>query len=109
MGIEGVGTGHGDAASDCRLRSSSSSRRSTSRRTWLSSSSDLEDAPELRADAVRIVIVDDGSSDLTPTLIESYAGDLPVELLRFEREPGPRRGVPRRLRAALELAPRTRS
>jgi len=50
---------------------------------------DLEGRSELRADAVRIVIVDDGSSDLTPTLIEAYDGELPIELLRFEENQGP--------------------
>ena len=67
--------------------------------------SDLEGRPELRADAIRVVIVDDGSSDLTPSLIESYDGDLPVELLRFEQNQGPGAAFRAGFERALELAP----
>jgi dolichol-phosphate mannosyltransferase len=50
---------------------------------------DLECRPELHELAHSILIVDDGSSDLTPELIGAYAGPLPIELLRFERNKGP--------------------
>ena len=66
---------------------------------------DLEGRSELRADALRIVIVDDGSSDLTPLLIEAYAGDLPVELLRFDENQGPGAAFRAGFERALELAP----
>jgi dolichol-phosphate mannosyltransferase len=66
---------------------------------------DLEGRSELRAEALRIVIVDDGSSDLTPTLIESYDGDLPVELLRFDENQGPGAAFRAGFERVLELAP----
>lgn len=66
---------------------------------------DLEGRSELRADAVRIVIVDDGSSDLTPTLIEAYDGELPIELLRFEENQGPGAAFRAGFQRALDLAP----
>jgi dolichol-phosphate mannosyltransferase len=37
----------------------------------------------------RVFIVDDGSSDETPDLIEGYSGALPVELVRLEQNQGP--------------------
>ena len=66
---------------------------------------DLEGRSELRAEALRIVIVDDGSSDLTPTLIEAYTGDLPVELLRFDENQGPGAAFRAGFERVLELAP----
>ena len=66
---------------------------------------DLEGRSELRAQAMRIVIVDDGSSDLTATLIESYDGDLPVELLRFDENQGPGAAFRAGFERVLELAP----
>ena len=50
---------------------------------------DLERRPELAARASSIVIVDDGSSDLTPLLVSAYDGPLPIELLRFDQNQGP--------------------
>ena len=50
---------------------------------------DLERRPELAARASSIVIVDDGSSDLTPLLVSGYDGPLPIELLRFDENQGP--------------------
>jgi dolichol-phosphate mannosyltransferase len=67
--------------------------------------SDLEGRRELLDHAVRIVIVDDGSSDLTPTLIEAYDGVLPVELLRFEENQGPGAAFRAGFERALALAP----
>lgn len=66
---------------------------------------DLEERRELCDDAIRIVIVDDGSSDLTPTLIEAYDGRLPVELLRFEENQGPGAAFRAGFERALELVP----
>jgi dolichol-phosphate mannosyltransferase len=50
---------------------------------------DLESHTEITGAAARIVIVDDGSADATPRLVEQYGGELPIELLRFERNQGP--------------------
>jgi dolichol-phosphate mannosyltransferase len=37
----------------------------------------------------RVIVVDDGSSDRTAELVESYSGKLPVELVRLEHNQGP--------------------
>jgi dolichol-phosphate mannosyltransferase len=50
---------------------------------------DLEERRSLIAAGSRVIIVDDGSSDATPALASAYAGDLPLELLRFEENQGP--------------------
>lgn len=50
---------------------------------------DLESHTEITGAAARIVIVDDGSADATPRLVEQYGGELPIELLRFEQNQGP--------------------
>jgi dolichol-phosphate mannosyltransferase len=50
---------------------------------------DLEARAGLFPAGSRILIVDDGSSDATPTLVRSYDGPLPVELVRLEQNQGP--------------------
>jgi dolichol-phosphate mannosyltransferase len=51
---------------------------------------DLECRPWLFANpGCRVIIVDDGSSDRTPELVESYSGGLPVELVRLDENQGP--------------------
>ena len=50
---------------------------------------DLAQTSELLGVGSRIFIVDDGSADATSTLVESYAGPLPVELVRLEVNQGP--------------------
>ncbi len=50
---------------------------------------DLESRPELFPPASRVIIVDDGSSDGTPDVVEQYDGWLPVELVRLETNQGP--------------------
>jgi dolichol-phosphate mannosyltransferase len=51
--------------------------------------SDLETRPELFAVGSRLIIVDDGSVDRTPTLVQAYDGPLSIELIRLERNQGP--------------------
>jgi dolichol-phosphate mannosyltransferase len=50
---------------------------------------DLEARPALFPPGSRLVIVDDGSRDGTAALVEAYAGPLPVELVRLDRNSGP--------------------
>jgi dolichol-phosphate mannosyltransferase len=67
--------------------------------------SDLDLHSDLFADALSIVIVDDGSVDLTASMIEAYDGHLPIELLRFEHNQGPGAAFRAGFERALELAP----
>lgn len=48
----------------------------------------LQTSPLLGAGS-RIFIVDDGSADATPSLVEGYDGPLPVELVRLDVNQGP--------------------
>jgi dolichol-phosphate mannosyltransferase len=50
---------------------------------------DLEARKALFPVGSRILIVDDGSSDATPSLVRAYEGPLPVELVRLEQNQGP--------------------
>jgi dolichol-phosphate mannosyltransferase len=50
---------------------------------------DLAESSDLLGENSRIFIVDDGSVDETPALVESYRGPLPLELVRLERNQGP--------------------
>lgn len=50
---------------------------------------DLLQTIHLLGDGSRIFIVDDGSADATPALVESYDGPLPVELVQLDRNQGP--------------------
>jgi len=45
---------------------------------------DLAESSDLLGENSRIFIVDDGSVDETPALVESYRGPLPLELVRLE-------------------------
>lgn len=65
---------------------------------------DLEARPEICRRASRIIIVDDGSADLTPHLVRDYAGVLPVELLRFDQNQGPGAAFRAGFVRALELS-----
>jgi dolichol-phosphate mannosyltransferase len=66
---------------------------------------DLERRPELFADGSRLIVVDDGSSDGTDTLVEGYEGPLPVELLRFSENQGPGAAFRAGFAAALRACP----
>jgi acyl-CoA thioesterase FadM len=50
---------------------------------------DLAQTTDLLGTGSRIFIVDDGSDDATSSLVESYPGPLPVELVRLEVNQGP--------------------
>jgi dolichol-phosphate mannosyltransferase len=50
---------------------------------------DLEARPELFTPGSRVIVVDDGSSDRTAELVESYRGPVPVSLIKMERNQGP--------------------
>ena len=50
---------------------------------------DLAGTADLLGERSRIFIVDDGSADETPALVESYDGPLPVELVRLDVNQGP--------------------
>ena len=50
---------------------------------------DLAARPELLPAGSRVIVVDDGSVDETAAVVESYAGPLPLELVRLGRNQGP--------------------
>lgn len=50
---------------------------------------DLESRPELFPIGSRVFVVDDGSQDGTADVVGAYAGPLPIELCRLERNQGP--------------------
>jgi dolichol-phosphate mannosyltransferase len=66
---------------------------------------DLEARRELLPVGSRVIVVDDGSEDATPAIVEAYGGDLPVELLRFEENQGPGAAFAAGFASALEGAP----
>lgn len=65
---------------------------------------DLESRPELFPPASRVIVVDDGSSDGTPDVVERYDGWLPVELVKLETNQGPGAAFRAGFAAALEGA-----
>jgi dolichol-phosphate mannosyltransferase len=65
---------------------------------------DLEQTLGLLGSGSRILIVDDGSEDATAAIVAAYAGPLPVELIRLERNSGPGAAFRTGFAAALELA-----
>jgi dolichol-phosphate mannosyltransferase len=50
---------------------------------------DLESCPKLFPPDSRVIIVDDGSTDGTPEIVECYEGWLPVELVKLDHNQGP--------------------
>jgi dolichol-phosphate mannosyltransferase len=65
---------------------------------------ELEARPHLFAEGSRVFIVDDGSADRTPDLVESYSGPLPVQLVRLEQNQGPGAAFRAGFAAALDHA-----
>ena len=66
---------------------------------------DLEARPALFPWGSRVLVVDDGSHDGTAAVVERYAGPLPLELIRFERNQGPGAAFRAGFAAALERCP----
>jgi dolichol-phosphate mannosyltransferase len=50
---------------------------------------DLDRRTQFFPERSRVFIVDDGSTDRTAELVESYEGELPVELVKLEQNQGP--------------------
>ena len=67
--------------------------------------SDLEKRPELLPPESRVIIVDDGSADGTPEIVERYQGPLPIELIRLPENQGPGAAFRAGFAAALESSP----
>lgn len=63
---------------------------------------DLESRPELFPEGSRLLIVDDGSQDSTASLVDSYTGPLPAEVIRLGRNQGPGAAFRAGFAAALE-------
>jgi dolichol-phosphate mannosyltransferase len=66
---------------------------------------DLELRPNLLAPSSRVIVIDDGSSDGTAELVQSYQGPLPLRLIRFDRNRGPGAAFRAGFEAALEHCP----
>jgi dolichol-phosphate mannosyltransferase len=64
--------------------------------------SDLERRPALLPAGSRVFIVDDGSEDGTPEIVEGYEGPLPIELVRLGENLGPGAAFRAGFAAALE-------
>ena len=65
---------------------------------------DLAETSDLLGTGSRIFIVDDGSTDETPSLVRAYAGPLPVELVQLEVNQGPGAAFRTGFAAALDQA-----
>ncbi|HSS82067.1 MAG TPA: glycosyltransferase [Gaiellaceae bacterium] len=50
---------------------------------------DFQARPQLLSDAGRLIVVDDGSTDETPALLQGYRGSLPLEVVRLAHNQGP--------------------
>lgn len=66
--------------------------------------SDLEARPQLFPEGSRVIVVDDGSADGTPALVEAYSGPLPVQLVRLPENQGPGAAFRAGFAAALDHA-----
>jgi dolichol-phosphate mannosyltransferase len=63
---------------------------------------DLETRPALFPPGSRLYVVDDGSQDETVSIVESYTGPLPAEVIKLERNQGPGAAFRAGFAAALE-------
>ena len=50
---------------------------------------DFQARPQLLSNAGRLIVVDDGSTDETPALLQGYRGALPLEVVRLAHNQGP--------------------
>ncbi len=66
---------------------------------------EFEARPSLLRDGNRVILVDDGSRDRTPKIIESYAGPVPVQLVQLDRNRGPGAAFRAGFDAALAVVP----
>jgi dolichol-phosphate mannosyltransferase len=66
---------------------------------------DLEARPQLFPAGSRVLIVDDGSDDGTADVVDAYAGDLPLEVIRLHTNQGPGAAFRAGFAAALEACP----
>jgi dolichol-phosphate mannosyltransferase len=63
---------------------------------------DLEARPALFPPGSRLLVVDDGSQDQTVSIVESYSGPLPAEVIKLGRNQGPGAAFRAGFAAALE-------
>jgi dolichol-phosphate mannosyltransferase len=66
---------------------------------------DLESRPALFPPGSRLLVVDDGSQDRTVSIVESYRGPLPAEVIKLGRNQGPGAAFRAGFAAALEYCP----
>jgi dolichol-phosphate mannosyltransferase len=66
---------------------------------------DLESRPTLFPPGSRVIVVDDGSEDATPGLVEGYRGPLPIQLIRLGQNEGPGAAFRAGFKAALDHCP----
>jgi dolichol-phosphate mannosyltransferase len=65
---------------------------------------DFEARTQLFAGGGRLIVVDDGSTDSTPAQLDAYAGPVPLQVVKLERNQGPGAAFLRGFRAALDGA-----
>jgi dolichol-phosphate mannosyltransferase len=66
---------------------------------------ELEGRSDLFSPGSRVIVVDDGSHDGTPDLLEAYRGPLPLEVIRLGQNQGPGAAFRAGFKAALDHCP----